>query len=209
MHATFGESKQISMRDEGSLTMRLVRIVPLLALAALPITAAAKTHVYRNLEFGIVVPIPHGLYLFPPHQMTGIDHGRQLFFKPTSVEDCNNGGCDRYIGFFAGCNCFEGTKHLHDFLEAQCTVFGGKDCLESPPELGIKGLKSESARIKLPNGKVEILVVTQAGKPAPDFDATVPSINYSIYLLTSEENLEQDMKFFRIILETIRISPPN
>jgi hypothetical protein len=141
--------------------------------------------------------------------MNGIDHGRQFFFKPTSVEDCNNGGCDRYIAVDAYYNFTDDMAKLHDFLKFECTVFGGEKCLPSPPDLRIRGLKSESARVKLPNNKVEILVVTQAGKPAPDSDATVPSINYSIYLLTSEENLEHDMRFLRIILRTIRISPPD
>jgi hypothetical protein len=139
--------------------------------------------------------------------MNGIDHGRQFFFKPTSVEDCNSGGCDRYIAVDAYYNTTNDTAKLHDLLEHECTVFGGVECLQPPPDLQIKGLKCESARVKLPNGKVEILVVTQSGKPAPDFDASVPSINYSICLLTSEEHLEEDMRFFRIILKTIQISP--
>jgi hypothetical protein len=129
--------------------------------------------------------------------MNGIDHGRQFFFKPTSVEDCNNGGCDRYIEVDAY------------FLEHECTVFGGVECLQPPEDLKVKGLASESARVKLPNGRVELLVVTQAGRPTPDFDASAPSINYSICLLTSEEHLDADLRFFRTILKTIRISPPN
>jgi hypothetical protein len=173
------------------------------------IAAAAQTKVYRNREFGFVVPIPYGLYLFSPHQMTGIDHGQQLFFKPTSVEDCNSGGCDRYIAVDAEYNVIRDTMKLHDFLEHECTVFGGLECLQPPPDLQIKGLKSESARVKLPNGKIEILVVAQAGKPDPRFpdEGSVPAINYSIYLRTSEEHLDEDMRFFRIILNTIQISP--
>jgi hypothetical protein len=52
-----------------------------------------------------------------------------------------------------------------------------------------------------------MIVVTQAGKPAPDFDASVPSINYSIVLLTTKKHLEEDMRSYRLILKTIRISP--
>jgi hypothetical protein len=176
-------------------------------LAVLPFEASAQTEVYRNSEFGYVVPIPRGLYLFSPHEMTGIDHGRQLFFKPTRVEDCNNGGCDRYIEFAAFFNTIEATAKLHDFLEDECTVFGGKKCFQPTEDLKIEGLACESARINLPDGRIEFLVVTQAGKPAADFDPTVPSINYSVVLLTTQEHLEEDMKFFRIILKTIRIHP--
>jgi hypothetical protein len=141
--------------------------------------------------------------------MNGIDHGRQFFFEPTSVEDCKSGGCDRYIGVNANYNAIEDVSRLHDFLKHECKVFGGVECLQPPGDLRLNGLASESARIRLPNGKVEILVVTQAGKPSPDLDASVPSINYSIYLLTTEEHIDADLQLFRTILKTIRISPPN
>jgi hypothetical protein len=139
--------------------------------------------------------------------MNGVDHGRQLFFKPTKIEDCNNRGCDRYIEFGAYYNTTDDTAKLHDLLKDECTVYGGKECLPPPDDLKIKGLPCESARVNLPNGRIEFLVVTQAGKPAPDFDASVPSINFSVVLLTTKEHMEDDMKFFRIILKTIRISP--
>ena len=189
--------------------MRWIRAVTLIILSTLPLTVAAQTNVYRNRQFGYEVPIPRGLYLFSPHEMNGVDHSRQLFFKPTRVEDCNNGGCDRYIEFSAYYNATEDTAKLHDLLNHECTVFGGKECLQPPGDLKIEGLKSESARVILPDGRIEFLVVTQAGKPAPDFDATVPSINYSVVLLTTKEHLEEDMRFFLIILKTIRISPQN
>lgn len=187
--------------------MRLMRVIPLLVLMALPISSNAQARVYRNREFGYVVPIPRGLYLFSPHEMNGIDHGRQLFFKPTKVEDCNNGGCGRYIEFNAYFNTSDNTAKLHDFLENECTIFGGKKCLQPPDDLKIEGLACGAARVELPDGRIEFLVVTQAGKPAPDFDPTVPSINYSIELLTTKEHLEKDLRFFRIILKTFRISP--
>lgn len=189
--------------------MQLMRVIPLLALIALSIPSNAQTKVYRNREFGMAIPIPRGLYLFRPHEMNGVDHGRQFFFKPTSVEDCNNGGGDRYIGVAGYYNTIDDTAQLHDFLEHECTVFGGVACLQPPEGLKVKGLASESATVKLPNGNVEILVVTQAGKPASDFKASVPSINYSLCLLTSEGHLDADLRFFRTILKTIRISPPD
>jgi hypothetical protein len=185
----------------------LTKFIPLIFLTALPFAAVGQTEVYRNSDFRYEVQIPRGLYLFSPHEMTGIDHGRQLFFKPTRVEDCNNGGCDRYIGFYADYNTTDDTAKLHDLLEHTCTVFGGKKCLQPPEDLKIEGLPSESARVKLPNGNIEMIVVTQAGKPAPDFDASVPSINYSIVLLTTKKHLEEDMRSYRLILKTIRISP--
>src|ERR1017187_3611812 len=138
--------------------MQLIRVIPLLVLMSLPIPLDAQTNVYRNSEFGYAVPIPRGLYLFSPHEMNGVDHGRQLFFKPTRVEDCNNGGCDRYIEFNANYNTTEDTAKLHDLLEHECTAFGGKECLQPPEDLKIEGLKSESARVILPDGRIEFLV---------------------------------------------------
>jgi len=187
--------------------MRWMRTASLFTLFVLPLTVAAQTKIYRNRDYGYEVPIPHGLYLFSPHQMSGIDHGRQLFFKPTRIEDCNHGGCDRYVGLWAEYNTIEDTAKLHDFLEWECTIYGGKECLPPPEGLNIDGLACESARAKLPDGRIEFLVVTQAWKPAADFDPTIPSINYSIVLLTTKEHLENDLQFFRIILKTIRISP--
>jgi hypothetical protein len=100
--------------------MRWVLAVSLIILSALPFMAAAQTKIYRNSQFGYEVPIPHGLYLFSPHEMNGIDHGRQLFFKPTRAEDCNHGGCDRYIEFSAFYNATEDTAKLHDLLRNLC-----------------------------------------------------------------------------------------
>jgi hypothetical protein len=187
--------------------MRWLRVVSLIFLFTLPLGVAAQSNVYRNHQFGYEVPIPTGLYLFSPHEMNGVDHGRQLFFKPTKVEDCNHGRCDRYIEFDAYYNVSDKTLKLHDFFENECTVFGGKKCLPPPDDLKIEGLPCESAKVNLPDGRIEFLVVTQAGKPIPNYNPTVPSINYSVILLTTKEHMDEDMKFYRLILETIRIAP--
>jgi len=189
--------------------MRLRAAIPLLVLSAFPIALIAQANVYRNRDFGIVVPIPHGLYLFSPHRMTGIDHGRQFFFKPTTVEDCGKGLCDRYIDVFASYNAAENTKRLHDFLKEQCAEVANGPRLQAPEDLKVSGLPSEAARVNHADGKVEFIVVAQAGKPDPDFDASVPLFNYSISLMTSAQYLDEDLRMFRTILKTIRISPPD
>jgi hypothetical protein len=188
--------------------MRIRVAILLLVLGAFPIALIAQAKVYRNRDFGIVVPIPHGLHVFSPRKMTGIDHGRQFFFKPTSVEDCGKGACDRYIDVFAGCNCFVDTAKLHDFLQNQCAAVANGPCVTAPEDLKVNGLSSEAARVNHPEGTVEIIVATQAGKPDPDFDSSVPSVNYSISLWTSEQHMDEDLRMFRIILKTIQISPP-
>jgi len=188
--------------------MRLRAAVPLLVLFAFPVALIAQRTVYRNRDFGIVLPIPHGLYLFRPHSMTGIDHGRQFFFKPTSVKDCGKGLCDRYIEVFGSYNSAENTKRLHDFLSDQCVGVANGPCQPAPEDLKVSGLRSEAARVDHANGKVEIIVVAQAGKPNPDFDASAPGFNYSISLKSSARNLDEDLRMFRMILKTIRLSPP-
>jgi hypothetical protein len=188
--------------------MRLKAAILLLVLSAFPIELIAQAKVYRNRDFGIVVPIPHEPYVFSPRKMTGIDHGRQFFFKPTSVEDCGKGLCERYIDVFASYNSSEDTKKLHDFLEEQCTGIANGPCLPAPEDLKISRLSSEAARVNHADGKIEIIVVTQAGKPDPGFDATVPRVNYSFSLKTSAEHLDEDLRMYRAILKTIRIYPP-
>jgi len=75
--------------------------------------------------------------------------------------------------------------------------------------LHIRGLKSEAGRFDRSDGSIEIIVVTQAGRPDPDFDASVPSINYELFLETDAVHLAQDLSIFRVLLKTIRIAPPS
>jgi hypothetical protein len=57
------------------------------------------------------------------------------------------------------------------------------------------------------SGSIQILVVTQAGKPDPDFDASVPSINYALSLYTDASHLDEDLAVFRAVLNAVKIAP--
>jgi hypothetical protein len=74
--------------------------------------------------------------------------------------------------------------------------------------LSVNGLPSESARINHSNGSIEIIVVTQAGKPNPGFDASVPSFNYDIRLTSDASHLDADLAVFRAVLKAVKLDPP-
>lgn len=58
------------------------------------------------------------------------------------------------------------------------------------------------------DGWIDIFVVTQAGEPDPDFDASVPSVNYDLSLHTKPNHLDADLRVFRTVLQMIRLSSP-
>jgi hypothetical protein len=80
-------------------------------------------------------------------------------------------------------------------------------CQAPPAGLQINGLPSEAARVDHSDGSIEILVVTQTGKPNPDFDSTVPANNYELSLHTDPHSFDEDMTIFREVLSSLTISP--
>lgn len=58
------------------------------------------------------------------------------------------------------------------------------------------------------DGWIDIIVVTQAGKADPNWDATAPSVNYDLSLHTTGRYLNKDLRTFRAVLNTVRLSPP-
>jgi hypothetical protein len=81
-------------------------------------------------------------------------------------------------------------------------------CIPAPADLNVNGLPSEAARINHSNGTIEIIVVTQAGKPDPDFDASVPSFNYDMRLYTDASHLDEDLAVLRAVLKAVKLDPP-
>lgn len=175
-------------------------------VAALVSAATDKPQVYRNEEFGITLSVSKELLLCPTPNDEH-DHGPVLLLGTTKTNDCSDIASHRSIDVFASFNEIEDTKTLPKFLKSECTgAFKGK-CLPAPPHLDIDGMRSAAARVNHSDGWIDILVVTQAGKPDPLFDASVPSINYDLHLHTRPEHLEKDLRVFRSVLETIRLSP--
>lgn len=175
-------------------------------LGALLNAKTDKSVIFRNEEFGITLPIPDGALLCPVPENEHI-HGPVMLLGTSVAKGCSDLEQSRSIDVFASFNKIEDTKTLAKFLKSQCTgVFKGK-CLPAPPHLGIEGMRSAAGRVNHSDGWIDILVVTQAGKPDLLFDASVPSINYDLHLHTNREHLENDLRVFRSVLETIRLSP--
>lgn len=191
--------------------MRAARILFALLVFEFAVCAASQRAPYRNQEYGIVLPFPPDtLPCVPPaYQGNGADHGPQILLGTQDASFCSKSSGKRYVDVFASYNTTDDTKTLHALLESSCEYEVKRACSAAPPNLQFSGRKSEAGRLDRSDGSLEIIVVTQAGKPGPDFDASVPSINYELFLNTDKRDFVKDLTVFRTLLMTIRISPPN
>jgi hypothetical protein len=175
-------------------------------LAALMALASnANPHIYRNDEFGIMLPVPERTLLcaFPPQH----DHGPVLMLGAANNQACFDLQRNRAIVIFASYNASDETKKLLDFLSWECTEIAKHPCGLPPERLRIKERVSAAARVDRGDGWTDIFVVTQAGRPDPAFDPSVPSINYDLSLRTTVGHLDEDLRVFRTVLATVRLSP--
>ncbi|MGO9084561.1 MAG: hypothetical protein ACLQBK_04980 [Candidatus Sulfotelmatobacter sp.] len=170
--------------------------------------AASHQAIYRNQDYGIVLPVPSGALLCAvPADAHGIDHGPQLLLGTKDATLCREWSGKRYMDVFASYNVADDTKLLHDLLEYSCHSEVKKACSPAPTGLHIPGMKTEAGRLDRPDGSLEIIVVTQAGKADPGGDSSVPSINYAFNLNTDPQHLDTDLTIFRAMLNTVRIAP--
>jgi len=168
--------------------------------------AAAPDSVYHNKEYGISVRLPSAAVLCPvPSDQA--EHGAALLLGTHDLSLCTTSSGKRWISIFAGYNAAEVSKTLPTLLSWQCSHESSGACGPAPAGLRISGLRTEAARINHQDGSIEIIVVAQAGKPDPDFDASVPSINYTFTLTTKASYLDEDVSVFRAFLSAMRISP--
>jgi len=181
--------------------MRLARVLGLLIVASLSAAPNPQSQIYRNQEFGIAVPVPNGALLcaYPGKH----DHGPTFLLGLATAERCRDIQRDRYVTIFASYNAADVTKKLHDFLKWECET----PCGRPPGSLLIAGLPTEAARVNRPGGWLDVIVVTQAGKPDPAFDPSAPLINYDLRLHTQTRYLDEDLQTFRAVLRTVRLSP--
>jgi len=190
--------------------MRFSRVLISLIILCSVASAASRTSVYRNSEFGIILHVPPGAWLCP-HGGNGIDHGPALLLGSEDARVCRSYSQKRWISIFGWGNVSEA---LHTFLNSLCEDASldsnepGAVCIPASTDLSVNGLPSESARINHSNGSIEIIVVTQAGKPNPGFDASVPSFNYDIRLTSDASHLDADLAVFRAVLKAVKLDPP-
>ena len=188
--------------------VKLSRILIICVILCVTAGAAPRKSIYRNGEFGITLPIPSGALLcVPPADAHGIDHGFQMLLGTKDAGLCRRSSGKRYMSAFASYNVADDTKLLHDLLEWSCQSQVKKACSAAPAGLNIPRMKTEAGRFDRLDGSIEIIVVTQAGKPDPDWDASVPSINYKFMLNTDAQHLEEDLPTFRKMLTVVKIAP--
>ena len=180
----------------------LSRLFYFLVIANMFVMAPAKAQVYRNGEFGITAPVPKSALLCPTPGNQH-DHGPIFLLGAGDPKNCDDSDRSRSIVIFAGYNAADVTKKLEDFLKWQC----GGPCHRAPAGLGVPGLPSASARVNRPHGWIDIIVVTQAGEPDPDFDPSVPFVNYDVRLHTRARDLDSDLVTFRTLLRSVSLSP--
>jgi hypothetical protein len=194
--------------------MRFSHILAGLMVVCSAAGAAGRSSVYRNNDYGIYLPIPKGAWLCPASGY-GIDHGPALLLGSTEANVCRSSSEKRMITIFAS-PITEDDKTLHSFLNSLCSYAPLDEhdpslvCVPAPDGLSVNGLPSEAARVNLLNGWVEIIVVTHAGKPDPNFDASVPSMDYDLRLYSNASHFDDDLMVFRTMLNTIKIGgwPP-
>ncbi|MGB6745437.1 MAG: hypothetical protein WBE38_17455 [Terracidiphilus sp.] len=171
--------------------------------------ADASTHrtVYRNVDYGITLPVPSAVQMCPVSSSDRTHHGATFLLGTKDISQCKSSSAKRWVAVWAQFNASEDTKTLHSFLQWQCQYEAKGQCLAPPEGLQLNGLPSEAARVNLPDGSIEILIVTQAGRPDSTFDSTVPANNYELSLHTNASSFDQDMAIFREILGSIKIAP--
>lgn len=180
-----------------------------LAVSVIVPCPAQTLPVYMNEEFGITLRYPEGVKPCPIPENEH-DHGPLMILDPALRKRCTFEGGDRVISVFASYNAMQDTKTLRAFLEWECRGESKKGRRVSPPrDLKIQGKRTASARVNHPDGWIDVIVVTQAGKPSPDFDPAVPSYNYDIRLRTLPRYLARDLLVFRTVLQTIKLDPDN
>jgi hypothetical protein len=175
-------------------------------VVALLSAATEKPQIYRNAEFGITLPVPGGVMLCASPKGER-DHGPLMVLDPSQAKGCNDAEGGRIVEVFASFNAVQATKTLKKLLQSECTGAGKGQCQPAPTGLQIGGLHSAAGSVSDSNGWIDIIVVTQAGKPDPAFDASVPSVNYVLRLHTREEHREADLRTFRTVLQTIKLFP--
>ena len=127
-------------------------------------------------------------------------------WEACSAKDCHEDAHHRSVWLFALFNALDDTKQLAGLLRMGCDTAGGQ-CQPGPADMQITHLATATGRVNLPDGWIIVIVATQAG--VPDVLAPKePTVNYVFSVCTRPEHLDQDLKVFRTILQTVTLSPP-
>lgn len=157
---------------------------------------------YVNDEFAIYLPAPSEGFLCPVPQNEH-NHGFIILLGGGDPKNCHDDVRHRYLSVFAFYNVTDDTEHLAGLLKMGCEAFGGA-CQPGPPGLQVPGLESITGKVSLTAGWIQIIVATQAGAPIPP--SREPGVDYLFDLRTKPDHLEADLKVFRSILKTVKLS---
>jgi hypothetical protein len=122
-----------------------------LGLTVLLNVASATDQAYRNVEFGIILPVPKGVFLCP-NPPDEHDHGPVFLFDVAKANTCNDAQRGRLIGVFASYNAGEVTKTLGKFLKWLFSEGGKRSCLPALPNLEIPGMRTAAAEVRRLDG---------------------------------------------------------
>lgn len=160
--------------------------------------------IYRNREFGIVVPVPAGtLQCRYPGQH---DHGPVFLIATMDPGACAELSDKRAVIVFAGPNATDEGKFLPDLLKSLCKTLIKAGCEPPPDGIRLGDRRIEAGMAQGAHGWLDVVVVTQGGMPDPAFDPSVPSINYDIRLHTQRRYLDKDLSVLRTVLQTIQLA---
>jgi hypothetical protein len=164
---------------------------------------AQKQQVYSNPEFEIRLQVPQQAKLCSTPKSEH-DHGFDLLLGGGGAKDCRTDADHRGISVFAFFNALDDTKRLAGLLSIMGCEGYKAPCQPGPPGLAIPGLASATARVDAPKGWVQVVVATQAGEPS-GWEPGEPSVNYLFYLQTKPGFLDQDLRVFKTVLETVKL----
>ena len=178
-------------------------IVPLLCLTACGGAAAQQ---WRSVEeYGLHAAFPGGSTI-----CEGLTGGSHLHGGGMPLDgDCEQSR--RAVSVWADWNAsFEPSPEEAAFCsagEGSSLVAGARLRLAFP------GRPSATCRFDQPDGGIRVHVSTQAWRwpewrTTDDPDLKTPLVNYSAYLRTTARNLDSDLRAFRALLRSVRLTPP-
>ncbi|HEY3917648.1 MAG TPA: hypothetical protein VGL83_07630 [Stellaceae bacterium] len=179
-----------------------------MAMLLLITESTAKAEVYRNQEFGIDVVLPTGLPMCSGAKDQH-DHGVTIFLNPKDGSSCGALEHYRSISIFAAYNVTDDTKTLKDYLRWTCSEVLQGHCAAGPKNLKIDALHSLSRRVSRPDGSIDIVVLTQAGRaPNQPVNDRSAFVNYSVRLHTDQAHLLADLRSLHRFLRAVKLTPP-
>jgi len=179
----------------------------LLMLCCVPVFVASScVDSYRNDEFGLEVSFPPGGKVCTASS-GGHAHGFYAWYGGRETE-CGSTQPDVHatvLSIYASYNTtFDNSPYETLREECRAQALSQSDAVHLRG-LSFAGLASATCMVRRADGRLEIEVVTQAGR-FPTGGTLRPRINYTATLITQGERVGEDLALFRRFLEDIAIN---